>query len=327
MKEVFIMKKRNFLVILTILVLALVVMISGCKKKVEPEIEGPLIEDEIEEVEEEEVEEATSEKIMEDFQEISKGQDAEEIVEFIDKNIDLLSKGEADRMVLSYIDLLEKMSEEPGDLLKDNTGELDDLGQGFIFFPVDKVDEIKDENLRKNVEKLIKEKFALLFNEGQYYPVVDYERFKVYSDYLSNELNDYISLMASITNEPMFMDGGISVSYDRLVSNILKAEEYVKKYHVGAKTDEVLDYYEWWLLVYLRGLENTPIYDLDTKIVKGDLLESFKRTALVKNSSTAFVTGKYISYIDQAKGKIDDSVLDRVPELVEEAVYLLDVSK
>lgn len=319
--------KRSKGIIWFLVVLVLILTLSGCKKKNQDIIDP--VNNPAEDTEDIVNEDKTREEIMEEFIALINNKALDLVVDYVDRNIKNLSSIEGDKMVLNLQAKLEgsidPLTEETS--FKDFDGELMDLAGTELFFPKDKVKDIKDENLRKRIEKLFNNKYKLINMEGQFYPIVDYEAFKAYNPYVSDEIKDYIALRAEMSNEPMAIDGGLRLSYDGLADRIIKAESHIKKYSQGQKYEEVLGYYKNWLGLYLTGLPNTPIENHQTKKIYEDVLESYRKVSKVKDYSTSFVVKKYIDIIEKNNEIINQSIKDKGLELVEEAISLLKTSK
>ncbi|WP_353095749.1 hypothetical protein [Tissierella praeacuta] len=319
------MKKSINIAIIFILILS-VVTLSSCKKK-SPITEPP--KEPVEPTENLGEDEKSREKIMADFDNVVDGKESEKIVSFIDENIGKLSQIEGDKMVSELETVLSKSLDSVTDtiLKADTNGELIKIGGTEFFFPEDKVKDIKDENLRNEITKLINNKYKFVNLEGNYYPLVDYEKLKQYNNYVSDEMKEYIAIRAIDSNEPVAVDAGLRISYDELAARIIKIEKYVERYSQGQRHEEMLGSYKNKFAIYLEGLDNTPIADPETKKIYNEVLESYKKTAKVKDSTTAFVMSKYLNVIEENKLIINKNVEDKIVSFINEALDLLEVSK
>lgn len=320
------MKKRINIAIILIFVI-LVTTFSGCKKK------SPVTTDIIKEPagNSEDVggDEKNREKVMAEFDNILKKGDLEEIIGFIDGNIGKLSQIEGDKMISDLERVLYRSLDTIVDkiLQTDTKGELITIAGTELFFPEDKIKDIQDEKLRDEITKVINSKFKLINLEGNYYPIVDYEKIKQYNGYISDEMKEYIEIKAMDSNEPMAVDAGLRISYDDLADRIIRTEKYIGKYSQGQRYEEMLGNYKNKLAIYLGGLDNTPIADFTSKRIFDDVLESYKKVSKVKDSATAFVVSKYINVIEENDLIINKSVEDMVVSLVNEALSSLEASK
>ncbi|WP_333657064.1 hypothetical protein [Tissierella praeacuta] len=319
------MKKYKNMVIIFILILS-VVTLSSCKKK---DPIKDLTKEPTESIENSGEDGKDREKIMEDFDSTLKNKDLDKIVSFIDENIGKLSQIEGDKMVSELENILSKSLDSMTDSILeiDTNGELIKIGGTEFFFPEDKIKDIQDENLRNLVTKLINSKYKLVNIEGNYYPLVDYEKMKEYNDYISDEMKEYIAIKAMDSNEPVAIDAGLKISYDELASRIIQTEKYIQRYSQGQRHEEMLGSYKNKLVIYLGGLDNTPICDPQSKKIYDEVLESYRKTSKTKDSTTAFIINKYIGVIEENKLIVNKVVEDKIVSLVNEALALLEVSK
>ena len=320
--------RKSVLVPIIVIVTVLMIVLSGCKQK-SPETQEPV--KEIDEPAEEVLgEEVDKESVMEDFNSLLENEnEPDKIVTFIDKEIGKLSDIEGDQMVLQ----LEKSMEKSLDPITNKIIELDtdreliEIGGSELFFPEDKVKDIKNEELRQEVEKALKSKYKLINLEGAFYPIIDYEKLQEYNNNISPELKDYLAIKAMDSKKPVAIDGALYISFDELSQRILKAEDYLQKYSGGKRHEEMLKNYKEKLELYLLGLPNTPISDRESGKIKEEVLESYKDTVNTKDKATAYIVRKYLKSIEENEYIIDESVTRNIVELVNEAISLLKETK
>ncbi len=209
----------------------------------------------------------------------------------------------------------------------DVDNELRDAFNGDLYLTEDQIDNLKNDELKQELNRLNSENYRIIFLEGDYYPVVNYEGFKNYDGYVSEEVKDYIDIKSRDANKPVALDGALYLSYDELADRIVATENYIKKYGAGDRYGEAINLYRNKLSIYLIGLPNTPVADRDTHIVNKELMDSYKQTALIKDSSTGFIVGKYIKLIEENDNVIDDEVLNQGQILIEEATELIGTGK
>lgn len=320
--------KKSVLTPIILIITVLIIVLSGCKKKA-PETQEPV--KEIEEPTEEVLgEDVDKEAVMKDFNNIVESEnEPDKIVSFIDKEIDKLSDIEGDQMVSQLEKSLEKSLDQFADKIiqLDKDGELIGIGGSELFFPEDKLKDIKNDELRKEVEKVLNSKYKLINLEGGFYPIIDYEKLQGYNNNISPELKDYIEIKAMDSNKPVAIDGALYISSDELSKRILKAEDYLQKYSGGQRYEEMLKNYKGKLEIYLLGLPNTPISNYETGKIEDEILESYKNTANTKDKVTAYIVRKYLSSIEENEYIVDESITVNIVSLVNEAISLLKETK
>ena len=313
------MRKKIFL---PLLVLVTLLLLAGCKKEptpvdpTPPPIEEPVVE----------VDENEKEVIMTEFEAlIDSDKDPEEVIGYINTNIAKLSPLEGDKM----IDSLEKKLENNIETLTDRLFELDsdneliNIAGTEPYFPEDKVDEIKNVELKAEVTKTFDNMYRLVNIEGGFYPVIDYTKLQEYDNNISDEWKEYLAIRAMDSDSRPFSDGGITISWEDLADRILKTENFLNKYIAGPRQEELLDLYENKLTAYMKGLPNTPIADPANKKISEDVLKSYETTSNMEGYITAHVVYQYIEAIKANNLTIDNGILNKADELINEAVSML----
>lgn len=318
--------KKSKIAPIVFIVLGLFIILSGCNKK-EP-VEKEPVKEPVETVEDVDKEEIDKEEIMKDFDAVAVKNDINEIIGFIDEKINKLSTIEGDKMISDLEKNLEKgLEPQTANLLKlDSNGELIQISNE-LFFSEDKIKDIKDEKLREEVERLFNNKYKLINLEGEYYPIIDYEKLKKYNDNVSPEFKDYIAIKALDSNMPVAIDGGLYINHEDLADRILKTEEFLQKYSGGQRQEEMLREYRNKLSIYMTGIPNTPIANRDTNKIEDDILKSYKKVADAKDPVTAFIMRKYINIIEKNEFIINDVVKESTLSLINESISLLEANK
>ena len=316
------MKKRLFIPIL--IVALFVLLLSGCKK--DPPVEEPVPAPAPNNGEVEEIEEDEKAQIMDDFSKVLEDKDPLMIKEFLDKNIGKLSQLDGNEMIDNLEkSLIDNLDEATDNLLsKDENGELMDIAGEELFFPQELVNEIEDEELKREVTTLFDTMYKLVNLEGSFYPIVDYARLaEEYNNYVTDEWKEYLAVKAMDSNQPPFIDGGLVISYSDLANRILKTENYLNKYIDSSRQEEMIDSYHNKIDIYLKGIDNTPIADMSSNRIYEDVLDSYISTSHNEGYITASILARYVEAIEENNNIIDDNILDLADELISEAVEIL----
>lgn len=326
MRKEGIFMKKTILMPLLILTLVLVLALVGCKKKDVVDDPGGIPNEKPVDKPDEMVEESEREIIMKDFVNIieSKNQ-PDKIIAFIDDNIGKLSQLEGDKM----IDSLEKVLKDNIDTFTDRILALDKndqlmaIGGGENFFPESKIEDIEGKELREEVQGLYKDMYKLVNLEGEFYPIIDYDKLRSYNNYITDEWKEYIGIMAMDSEMIPFVDGAFAISFDELADRIIKTENYLNKYLDGQRQEEMLLLYENKLIAYLEGLPNTPLADSSTKKIFDDVLASYEKTSNIENYVTSNIVYRYLEDIKANDKILDENIKSKSTSLLIEALELL----
>jgi hypothetical protein len=313
--------KKSILITLLILILAL--SLTACKKDIEeptePVTSGPVVEESVEEADKDE-----KEMIMNEFNAlIEMKKDPEEVISYINDNIKKLSTLEADRMVDDLEILLEKNIEDLTNLIfaTDKDNELMAIAGAEVFFPEEKISEIKNEELKKEIQKAFNNMYKLINLEGEFYPIVDYSKLLDYNKNISEEWKEYLEIRAMDSEKRPFSDGAINISFEELAERILKTERHLNTYIEGPRQDVLLNLYKNKLSAYMKGLPNTPIVN-NNKLLD-EVLESYEKISTNEGYITAHTIYQYLQAIKANKLIVNNSVLSKADELITEAVRML----
>lgn len=314
------MKKLYIPLIVLTLVLALV--LSGCNKKeeVDPPVVTPPIENPNVDVGEEE------DTVIEKFADIlDKEDEPDKIISFIDGNLDKLSELEGDIVIDGLERKLQNNIETTTDKIMelDKDNELLAIEGGNAQFSEGSISQIKNEELRAEVQKAYDNMYKLVNLEGQFYPIIDYSKLQKYNDYLTDEWKDYLDIMAMDSEDLPLSDGGLRISFDELAKRLFRTENYLNSYVEGQRQEEMLTAYEHKINVYLKGVPNTPVADRDTNIIRAEVLASYEKTANVENYMTSHILFKYLEFIIENENIIDEYVFDEADRLIEEVMEVL----
>jgi len=74
-----------------------------------------------------------------------------------------------------------------------------------------KVYEIEDEKVRELLSKTKNSGYRVETAEGMFFPVIDYEVYKKYSEYVTEDVKEYINIMAEESNNPPAKDAALVV--------------------------------------------------------------------------------------------------------------------
>lgn len=315
--------KKKFLLVLTIMIMVMVFAFTGCKKKTPVEdptsapVNKPIVK----------VDKDEREKIAKEFDKmVTNPGELEDIVAYIDKNIGKLDELDGNHMIDTLEKVLEANLERVSDRIfaNDKDNELMNIAGKEFYFPPEKIGEIKNKKLKEEITKIYNSKLKLVNLEGAFYPIIDYAKFKEYNDYISEEWKDYLSLMSLDSEDMPFVDGAIRIPFDTLADRILKSENFLNKFIEGPRQEEVLEQYEVKLTAYMKGLDNTPIYDnMKTKLIFDDVMDSYDKISKVDGYITPTIIYKYIEEIKANKGVIDKKIFQEADKLIAEAVEML----
>ena len=315
------MKKKNLLVLF--LSIAMIFTITACKKEETPaeEPSPPVVEEPVEEAEEDE-----KKVILEEYQKLVDGEKSvEKLNEFIKENLPKVSQLEGNTM----LDGLESAMKRE---LEDLRVELEDLDTDFELVNIidvdgylkeDKIDEIKNEDLKEKVEEAYENYYRILSREGSIEPVIDYTKLMDFGNKVTSEWKEYLELQSEELGNPAYADGALLITFDELGERILKIENYLNRYINGPRQEVLLENYEMHLINYYKGLPNTPIAEYDTNLIFENVFKSYQNIAANEGYVTSSMIHEYMIAIRDNNMLVDDSIMNLADQYIEESVRVL----
>lgn len=124
-------------------------------------------------------------------------------------------------------------------------------------------EEIQDIPLRTLLKAAGKSGYKLESAEGYYFPVIDYGAYRKYKLYVTNDIRDYISIMAAESDLPSAKDSGLLIAWNEVASRALSQESFMKSYPRSNRISIVKSLYNMYLVDTFYGLDNTPLFHYD----------------------------------------------------------------
>lgn len=322
--------KKKILLSFIVMSLIIILVVTGCREEKEIEdANAEIVNNNLEEnlkKDKNDGEKEENENIIEEFREFLKDPpDPYDLIKYIDRNIDRLSPIDGDEMM----DNLEKnlkanrINYENRIFDLDKEDELMEISGEEVDFDKTKIDNIKNEELRKVVVELYSSMYKLQSVEGSFYPIIDYGKLKTYKNHITEEWKDYLMIKSMDSDNRTMSDGSLNISFDQLADRILKTENYLNSYIDGQRQEEMLENYSQKIHVYMKGLPNTAIADRNTFEVYEEVLDSYKKTGNNEGYITSHIIYEYFQAIKGNEDIVDDFILERADKLIEEALRML----
>ena len=234
----------------------------------------------------------------------------DKLIEFINKNISSVSAKDAATMLVE----LEKAQESYLPMLEDKyyKGETIQNSLNNVYkpgFELDKIDDIQDAELKNLLAETRDMGYKVETAEGMYFPIMNYEYLKKYSPYASADIKDYIDIMAVETNKVPAKDAALTIGWDEVIERALAQESFIKKYGSSAKVESMKELQKRYLTFMLYGLNNTPLFSYDTKMMDSEAKTAYKKAVKDNGDSELMqMLGKYMEILEKSNYKFTDEV-------------------
>ncbi|PAB60303.1 hypothetical protein [Anaeromicrobium sediminis] len=208
----------------------------------------------------------------------------DEIFEFVDENIESVSKEEADEIIeklIGYRQTYIKIVFEDGYNAKsfqERLLRLNENGQSVIFNST--YDKTGDVMIDRFIAKLESRGCKPVSDEGEIYFVDELHWIDKYNEYISEEMKSYISIKQKLVEKKDVSDAALLISFNELYDRIGLIEEFIKNYLNSKHKEEMVRKYEFYLRMYFYGLDNTPTFEYNDEKINKEALKSYKEKYL-----------------------------------------------
>jgi hypothetical protein len=251
-------------------------------------------------------------KVMDDFNALLEG-DAPviEVVKFMDENLSLITRENAAAMVDGFEQLQKKFLPELEEKFYNGNDIQAKIMQLFeeSEFDLNKIYDTEDAQLKELLTETKDSGYKVETAEGTFFPVINYEFYKKYSDYVPSDVSEYIELMAVESNNVPAKDAAIVISWEDILKRALNQEKFIAQYGDSAKVQAVKDLYKKYLTFTLLGANNTPLFSYDTKAMDAKAKQAYLEA--VENSGDSEFLKTVSGYMDLLK-KTDYKLTDEV---------------
>lgn len=221
---------------------------------------------------------AEQQKIMEEFKGLIATSPApSEAHSFIEGNIEKVSKEDASIMVQDFEALQNKYQPQLNEeFFESEDVQLQLLESGLFEFDYESVDQIQDERSKDLLLKTMDNGFKVETAEAQFFPVIDYSFYKKYSEYVTDDIKEYIEIMAADSDDAPIKDAAIVIGWDEVANRTAAAEDFLSTYPDSPKYDEMKQLYLQYADFLLFGSANTPAFDFSSNVLRPELQKSYE---------------------------------------------------
>lgn len=265
-----------------------------------------------------EVDEVKQESIMKEYENIINKENAiSEYIFFLNENIKYLSPDNASKFIIKA----EEMQKENLTKLEEKYYESDiQVKLNETFKPEYdlaniKVNNVKDEKVRKLLEETINLGYKVETAEGTFFPIIDYSFYKKNAAYATSDIRAYIDIMAEESDKVPAKDAALVISWDELFQRSFNLEEFMSKHKDSAKFEEVSVLYNKYLNFAIYGLNNTPLFNYEDNKINADAKAAYEK-AIGKESRLSQVLKEYYQLIEKNGFELNDSIRSYRDDLV-----------
>lgn len=233
----------------------------------------------------------------------------EEVISFLDKNISQVSKEDASKMAMKLEEIQKKnISKVEEKIFKQDIQtkfiKLQETGINF-----NKFEDVKDAALKDLIKEVNETGYKIETAEGMYFPIINYEFYKKYSEYVTPDIKEYIEIMAIESNKVPAKDAALVIGWDEIIKRAVRQERFINNFNDSAKINDVKNLYKLYVTYAFYGSNNTPLFSYDSKVINQKAKEAY--TNLVKVNDNSRIIKKldeFLKVLENNKYKLTDSV-------------------
>lgn len=179
------------------------------------------------------------------------------------------------------------------------------------LYDLKNADKISNSALKNKIYILKQNGFRIAASEGQNYIDEDaYFLLSNFGDTVTEGINEFLSIRSKEIKEGFSEDASLMISWNQISDRIIDWDNYLKRYSSYPESKEVKAIIDTiYLPAYLTGMDNTPAFDWETKILNDDLKKSFKRFIENYQNSTYYqVINEYYDILKKNNFVLNDEV-------------------
>ncbi|AIQ44995.1 hypothetical protein R70723_03075 [Paenibacillus sp. FSL R7-0273] len=167
-----------------------------------------------------------------------------------------------------------------------------------------------DSSLRTLLKSAGDSGYKLETAEGSFFPVIDYAAYRKYKLYVTSDIHDYITIMATESALPSSKDNGLVIGWSEVAARALSQEHFVKSHPKSNRTGAVKQLYRMYESDTFYGQNNTPLFHYDSLEMDLEAQKAYS-SILTKNTGTSPFLDKLDGFMKLLKEngyKLDDAV-------------------
>ncbi|MBY0014554.1 hypothetical protein [Paenibacillus typhae] len=169
-----------------------------------------------------------------------------------------------------------------------------------------------DSTLRALLKSAGESGYKLETAEGTYFPVIDYAAYRKYKLYVTSDIREYITIMATESDLPSSKDNGLVIGWSEVAGRALSQEQFIRSHPKSNRTGAVKQLYAMYETDTFYGQNNTPLFHYDNQEMDLEAQKAYS-SFLARNPGSSPFLEKLQGFMKLLKEngyKLDDAVED-----------------
>lgn len=241
-------------------------------------------------------------KIMEEYNSLIKDNSSlTDILKFIDKNIPQSSKTDGSAILDAFENAQKNYLTKLSEKYYEDQRIQDKISKIYkADFDINKLDSIEDAKVKALLTETRDSGYKVDTAEGMFYPVINYEVYKKYSDSVSSDMKDYIDIMAVESNKAPAKDAALVISWDEMVNRAANLQKFIGQNKDSIKLQDIKNLYKKYITFTFLGLNNTPLFKYTTKVMSPEAKKAYGTTMVISNNNEYYkIIGDYLKILEK----------------------------
>ncbi len=137
---------------------------------------------------------------------------------------------------------------------------------------------VKQSKTRVVLQDLTAMDYKLELGGGRFYPIIQYKSFKVFKPYVSKDLQAYIELMATESEQPSAVNGTLLINWYKVIERAMAYEDFLSTYKSSNRTIAIKEAYNVAKEYVFNGTQNSPLFDKITQVMSEEAAIAYENT-------------------------------------------------
>ncbi|NLW46294.1 MAG: hypothetical protein GXY86_03000 [Firmicutes bacterium] len=221
---------------------------------------------------------AKEKKVMIGFETLMDNKEVgvEEIIQYVNQNIDTVSRNDAATLVKG-IERIQNANLPKWEKRFENEALQKELAQVYQEngWSLDDFKGIRDDKLKTIVVEAISNGYKVETAEGFFFPVIDYDFYDQYHQAVTLDLSTYLEIMVVESDRTPVKDAALMISWEEILSRALRQEEFIKEYAASTQVEAMENLIKRYVTFALFGCNNTPLFSYENKEIVLEAKKAF----------------------------------------------------
>ncbi len=177
-------------------------------------------------------------------------------------------------------------------------------------FELPSANDVEDEALKELLLDTEAAGYKVETAEGSFFPVIDYERYRVFQSHTTDDMKAYIDIMALESNKPSVKDAGLIITWSEVVERSRSMEKFLRDHPDSVKKDDMRNLFNGYKYISFRGIDNAPLFAYGDKTIVPEVKEAYLKALEggTQDSEYLQTMQEFLDVVERNDGKQTEEV-------------------